>query len=101
MKPFVLPASLFVSLFFVMLGLCCCGCFSSCDEQALLQWLLSMGTMDSREPRLQEPQHLGSVVVAPSLWSTGSTVVVVGLTAVRHVGSSWIGDQARVPQTGR
>lgn len=87
MKPFVLPASLFVSLFFVMLGLCCCGCFSSCDEQALLQWLLSMGTMDLREPRLQEPQHLGSVVVAPSLWSTGSIAVAHGLSCSTACGS--------------
>ena len=93
---------LFCQLLSLFLYFLSCWVFVAAGvSPAVMSRLLSLGTTDSRVPRLQEPQHLGSVVAAPSLWSTGSMVVVVGLTAVRHVGSSRMGDQTRVPRTGR
>ena len=44
---------------------------------------------------------MGSVVVAHGLQSAGSVVVLTGLVAPRHVGSSWTRDRTRVPCIGR
>ena len=79
--------------------------FSSCSKlgyspvvvNMLLIVLASLGEEHgSRVLRLQELQHMGSVVVAPGLWSTGSTVV-------RHKPScsSQTGDQTIVSCIGR
>ena len=40
---------------------------------------------------------MGSVVVAPGRWSTGSIAVVQGLVAPWYVGSSQVRDQASSP----
>ena len=44
---------------------------------------------------------VGSVAVAPELWSTGSVSMVHGLVALQLVGSSWTKDQTLVSGTGR
>ena len=62
------------------------GLLSSCSVQACLQWFL-LGSTGSRAHSLQYLPHVGSVVVAPGLWSTGSGVGHVGLVVARHVGS--------------
>ena len=67
-----------------------CGFFSGCSEQRLLlqlhcsgfslQWLLLLQSTGSRACRLQQLWHVGSVVVAPGLQSSGSVVVAHGLS---------------------
>ena len=66
-----------------------CKLLSSCSEYGLLsdcsflrflvQWLLLLPSTGSRQQQLQQLQHVGSVVVAPGLWSTGSAVVALRL----------------------
>ena len=68
------------------------GLFSTCGDWGLLL----LQTMDSRARGLQYLQHVGSIVVAPGLSSTGSTVVVQ-----RHVGSFWIRDRTCISCIGR
>ena len=45
-----------------------------------LQWLLLCQGTDSRVLKLQQSRHMGSIVAAPRLWSTGSRVGVQGLS---------------------
>ena len=66
-----------------------CGLLSSCGKQGLLsgcnvgfssQWLLLLQSKGSRSCGLQQLQRVGSAVVAPGLRSTGSIVLVHGLS---------------------
>ena len=72
------------------------GLLSSCSVQACLQWFLSWST-GSRAHSLQYLPHVGSVVVAPWLWSTGSVVWHTNLVAPRPVGSFPIRSQSGFP----
>ena len=54
-----------------------------------LWWLLLLWSMDLR--------HVGSVVVAQRLWSTGSVVVVHGLSCFWHVGLPGSGTEPMSP----
>ena len=77
-------------LFLAVLGLCCCTCaFSSCGERGLLfvavRGLLivvaSLVVEHGLQARgLRQLWHMGSVVVARRLQSTGSVVVAHGLS---------------------
>ena len=76
---------LFTYVFLVALGLCCCAqAFTSCGEQgrltsgAALPCVVAEHRLQAH--RLQQLQHAGSVVAAPGLQSTGSIVVVHGLS---------------------
>ena len=75
---------LFIYLFMPVLGLCCCvesgGCPLVWCVGFLLQWFLLLWSMGSKAHRLQQLQHVGSVVAAPRLQSTGSIVVMHGLS---------------------
>ena len=42
-------------------------------------------------------QHMGSVVAVSGPWSTGTIVVLMGLVALQHVGSSWAGIESMSP----
>ena len=74
----------FTYLFLLVLGLCCCTCFPLFVGRRGVLWfwclgfslrrLLLLGSTGSRHT-LQWPQHVGTVVSAPGLWSTGSVVV--------------------------
>ena len=80
----------FIYLFLAALGPhCCTGFLQVWEEGATLQlpcrgfslWcLLSLWSTDSRVCRLQWLQHMDSVGAAPGLWSTGSVLVVLGLS---------------------
>ena len=76
---------LFTYLFLVALGLCCCAqAFTSCGEQgqltagAALPCVVAEHRLQAH--RLQQLQHVGSVVAAPGLQSTGPIVVAHGLS---------------------
>ena len=83
MKDFQNILKIYFYLFLGVLGLCCCSNFSiglwpagatlslRCTSFSL-QWLLFLWSTGSRERR--------SVVAAPGLWSTGSVVVLLGLS---------------------
>jgi len=73
-----------------VLGVVCCSAFfcscsewgplSSCGERGFsLRWLLLLESIVFRVLWLQKLQHMGSVVAAPRLWSTGSIVAGLGL----------------------
>ena len=80
----------FIYLCLAVLGPhCCTGFLQLWREGAALQlpctglslWcLLLLWSADSRVCRLQWLQHMDSIVAAPGLWSTGSVVVVLGLS---------------------
>ena len=87
MSESVLPmfSSSFIYLCLDVLVLCCCvgfflvgasGDYSCWGAQASRCCGLSSLSMGSRVHRLQQFLHVGSVVVAPRLQSTGLTVVV-------------------------
>lgn len=59
-----------------------------------LQRLLLLGSLKAR--RLQYLWHMGSVAVIPRLGSTGSVVVLPGLSCATDVESSWTRDQTAV-----
>ena len=52
------------------------GVLFSCSVWTSLRWFLLLWSAGSRAQGLQLWQHMGSVMVAPGLWSTGSIVVV-------------------------
>ena len=63
---------------------CCLWAFSSCGRRGLLfiatygfslRWLLLLLSPGSRAPGFQQLWCVGSVVVAPGFWSTGSVLV--------------------------
>ena len=63
---------------------------------AMLRSLIAVASLVV-EHRFQGTQ--ASVVVAPGFYSTDSTVV--GLVALRHVGSSWLRDRTCISCIGR
>ena len=73
---------------------CCDGFFSSCDEWGLLSsgvWILvAMASLvvehGHQACRLQQLWHVGSVLVAPGLQSTGSVVAAHRLSCFRARG---------------
>ena len=106
--------NLFICLFLAALGLrCCAQAFSSCSEQGLLfvvvhRLLIAVASLVAEHGLqacgLQQLQHAVSVLVACGLSSCGSQAQQLwhtGLFAPRHVGSSRIRDQTRVPCIGR
>ena len=84
-RKFLMRVLLFFKLYLFIFG---CGgslvlyrLFSRCGEQGLLfAMALLFQSTGSRARGLQQLQHMGSVVVAPGLQSTGSTVVVHGFS---------------------
>ena len=66
-----------------------------------LCWLLLLWSTGSRVHGLQQLQNMGSVVVAPQLWSTGWIVWCTDLVPPWHVGSSQIRDQSHVSCIGK
>ena len=109
-----------IYLFVVALGLCCWAwAFSSCREQASLQWFLlcstGSGRMDfsncgrqaqqlpsvgSRSCRLHQLWHTDSVVMAHGPQGELSSCCEQALVALWHVKSSWTRGQTHVPCTG-
>ena len=87
---FIFPSSHFLIFFLAALGLRCCTlAFSSCGEWGLLfvavcRLLIVMASLVVKHGlqarRLQQLWHMGSVVVAHGLQSTGSVVVAHGLS---------------------
>ena len=57
-------------------------------RRLLIEVAFSLWSMGSRALRLLRLQHVGLVVAAPWLQSTGLIVWCTGLVAPRHVGSS-------------
>ena len=101
----------FFYLFLAALGLhCCTWAFSSCGEQGLLfvqvrGLLIAVASLVAEHRlqahRLQQLQHVGSVVVAHSSRAQAQQLWHMGLVAPRHVGSSWTRARTRVPCIGR
>ena len=90
-------------LFLAALGLCCCAlAFSGCGERGLLflavrGFLIVVASL--AEHGLRQLWHLGSVVVANGLQSTGSLAVAHGLSCSAACGI--FRGSNRVPYTGR
>ena len=83
------PLNAFISLFLTVLCLGCCVGFSlavvSGGYSLVVGLLIVVAPLAAergiRAHKLHELQHVGSVAVAPGPWSTGSIVVVHGLSA--------------------
>ena len=90
--------NLLVCSFLAFLGLRCrTQAFSSCSEP----WLLLLQSTTSRALRLQQLQHVGSVVAELGLQNTQASVVVApGLAAPWQVGSSQTRDPIHVLRIG-
>ena len=98
--PYLLALAIFKNfylfLFLSMLGLCCCeGFFPLWRVEVThqmwctglsLQWLLLLQSRGSRVHGLQQLWHMGSVVEAPRLQSTGSVVVAHGFSCFTTYG---------------
>ena len=74
--------------------LCCCTGFSLVAKSRGYSSLRSTG---SRAPQFQQLLHVGSGIVVPGLESADSVIWCMGLTAPRHVASSWSRDQTLSP----
>ena len=111
-----LPGKLSSLFFFISLFIYCLGWVFCCLDflvvasrgyslfvvcRLLIEVAFSLWSMGSRALRLLWLQHVGLVVAAPWLQSTGLIVWCTGLVVPRHVGSSWIRDWTCVFCIGR
>ena len=91
-------------LFMTALGLCCCAGSSLVVASrgysvAVVAWLLLFTGFRAHGP--QELRHVGSAVVTPGLWSSGSPVVVHGFSCSEACGIFPVRDWTHVSCIGR
>ena len=107
---YIFKINLFIYFWLHRVFVAACWLFSGCGEQGLLfvamhGLLIAVASLvvehGLQACRLQQLQHMGSVVVAHGLFSAGSAVVVHRLSCSRYVESSQTRAQTHVPCIGR